>query len=228
MFLYRKFVALMLLVGWSFSSFAQANQDLKSGPSFAKQGTHWLNLNFGLSFMNSDVANFDDPFLMMGENRRNFGIIAQPKFQVFLKDRLGIGFHLGSGLDEFENENINFKQNRYNYFAGLQTEYYFFIPSDFFLVSAEIDASLHYLDEQVNTSAAEVMDRSSTYFKSGLHLNLNFVVHDNWVVYAKFYDVFSYTTSANNFFDYGKGFKLNNSLQNFIHFPQFGVLWKLF
>ena len=217
----------LLVMLFSITAFGQTDSTNKS-VSFAKQGSHWLNLNLGLSFMNSDVADFEDPFLMQGENRRNYALLAQPKFQVFLKDKLGVGFHLGLGLDEFENKNIDFKQNRANYFVGLQTEYYFLIPSDFFLVSAEVDAGFHYMNQQVNSAANEILEVSNNYFKSGLHLNLNFVVHDDWVVYAKIYDIFSYTTTDTNFYDYKKGFQLNNSLQNFINFPQFGVLWKLF
>lgn len=211
-----------------FSVDAQNFGSVNSGPSFAKQGSHWLNLNLGLSFMNPNAANFDDPFLMTGENRRNFGIIAQPKFQVFIKDRLGVGFHLGTAFEEFENEEISFKQNKNNYFVGVQGEYYFLNLNDFFLMSSELDLGYHWMQQKVNTAASEINTSSSNYLKAGLSVNLNFILHDDWVLYAMFFDVLSYTSSENNFFDYSKGLQLNNSLENFVNFPQFGVLWKLF
>lgn len=227
----RIFTFILLLSFFSFNLYAQdpkPPKTLSSDASFAKKGTHWLDLNLGLSVMNSNLADFEDPFLLADENRRNFGLILQPKFQVFIKDQLSVGFHLGLALDEFENKQIDFQQNKNNYFVGLQTEYYFVNVKNIFYISSELDAGIHYLENKFSFASAEINDSYHTYFKSGLHLNFNFMISDDWVFYAKFYDLVSYTNSENNFFGYNEGFQLNNSLENFINFPQFGVMFKLF
>ncbi len=201
---------------------------LNTNTYFLEKGTHWLDLNLGLSFMNSDLGDFEDPFLLTDENRRNFGFIFQPKFQVFIQDRFSVGFHLGIALDEFENKQINFQQNKNNYFTGLQLEYYFLNVKNIFYISSEIDLGLHYLENTFTSSAIEISNSYHTYFKSGLHLKLNFIINSDWMFYAKFFDILTYTNSKNNFFGYDDGVQLNNSLDNFISFPQFGITRKLF
>lgn len=225
------FTLIFFLISFSCNLQAQDSTPLKkltADASFAEKGTHWLNFNLGLSVMNSDLGNFEDPFLLADENRRNFGFIFQPKFQVFIKDRLSVGFHLGVALDEFENKQIDFQQNKNNYFAGLQTEYYFLNVKNIFYISTELDAGMHYLENKFKGDSFAINDSYHTYFKSGLHLNFSFMLQENWVFYAKFFDLISYTTSENNFFGYDEGIQFNNSLDNFINFPQFGVVWKLF
>ena len=122
---YSFFACLFCLFSFSLLAQNTDNNQLINSSVFIEKGTHWLDLNLGLSFMNSDLGDFEDPFLLAEENRRNFGFIFQPKFQVFIKDRFSVGFHLGLALDEFENKQIDFQQNKNNYFTGLQGEYYF-------------------------------------------------------------------------------------------------------
>lgn len=228
---FRIFTFILLLNFFSFKLYAQdpkPPKTLSSDVSFAKKGTHWLDLNLGLSVMNSNLADFEDPFLLADENRRNFGFIFQPKFQVFIKDRLSVGFHLGVALDEFENIQIDSQQNKNNYFAGLQGEYYFVNVKNIFYISSELDVGIHYLENKFSSNSLAINNSYHTYFKSGLHLNFSFMANEDWVFYAKFFDLVSYTNSENNFFGYDKGIQFNNSLDNFISFPQFGVMWKLF
>ena len=225
---YTFFASIFSLLSFSLIAQNTNNNQLNNSSYVLKKGTHWLDLNLGLSLMNSNLADFEDPFLLTDENRRSFGFIFQPKFQVFIQDQLSVGFHLGLALDEFENKQIDFQQNKNNYFTGLQGEYYFLNVKNILYISSEIDFGIHYLENKFTSSNIEVSNTYHTYFKSGLHLNLNFMISPDWIFYAKFFDLVTYTNSENNFFGYDEGVQFNNSLDNFISFPQFGVMWKLF
>lgn len=187
---------------------------------FATKNQHWLDLNLGLSFFSSNLSVLDEFTPLLTEKPDYFGFLIQPKYQYFIEDKWSIGAHLGFGHENLYENSIDFDQTNQVYFAGVQTEFYVLNVKNIMYLSTEVDASLQY----VVTHSSD----SNVYFKSGLSLITSFLIKDQFLVFVKLSDVLSYTTDEDNFFNLDQGFSLNNSFDNFINFPQFGIRYKLF
>jgi hypothetical protein len=203
------------------SGLSQQNGNSNANSSnFTNRGHHWLDLNLGLSFFISNEAALNEFAVLTNEKPDYFGFLIQPKYQYFAEDNWSVGFHLGFGHENLFENDVDLDQSNQVYFTGIQTEYFFLELKNIFYLSAELNANLQYLvRDSIN---------SNLYFKSGLNLITSFLIKDNFLVYIKLSDFISYTTNEDNFFRLDKGFSFNNSFDNFINFPQFGIRFNLF
>lgn len=213
------FIGVFILIS-NLSLSQSLNNSNPNKTDFTAKNQHWLDLNLGLSFFSSNLSRIDNLQPILDDSRNYFGFIFQPKYQYFIKDKLSIGFHLGFGHESFENTSLNFNQDKQVYFTGIQSEYYVFDIDEIFYFSTELDADIQYLVR--NNS------KSKLYFKSGLHLNFSILFKDDFLIFVKFNDLVSFATSEDNFLYFDKGLSINNSFDNFINFPQFGIRYNLF
>jgi len=188
--------------------------------NFTTKGTHWLDLNLGLSFFISNEAALNEFAVITNEKPDYFGFLIQPKYQYFIKNKLSIGPHMGFGHENLFENSLDLDQSNQVYFAGIQTEYYFLKLKNIFYMSTELEASLQYF--------RMISVDSNVYFKSGLNFIISFLINDDFVVFVKLSDIISYTSSDENFYNLDKGFTINNTFNNFINFPQFGIRYNLF
>ncbi len=196
------------------------NRSSTSISNYAEKGQQWLDLNLGLSFFSSNQTTLDELSPVLTEKPNYFGLLVQPKYQYFLLDNLSIGAHLGFGYEELYENDLNFNQINRVYFTGLQSEYFFLNLGQLFFLSAEMDAGVHFLNRDHDTS--------EWYFEGGLSFITSFLVKDELVLFMKLSDIISYASSEDNFFNLDQGFSVNNTFRNFINFPQFGIRYRLF
>lgn len=207
---------LVIQLGWSQSN-VSSNANFSN---FTDKGHHRLDLNFGLSFFISNEAALNEFAIINDESPDYFGLLLQPKYQYFIEDNWAVGFHIGFGHEDLFENSLDLDQTNQVYFTGVQTEYFFLKLKDIFYLSTELDASLQYFVRNSKDS--------NLYFKSGLSLITTFLINDNFLVFLKLNDFMSFSSNENNFFRFDKGFSFNNSFDNFINFPQFGLRIKLF
>jgi len=215
----RLFIGIFILIS-NLSLSQNLNNSNLNKTDFAIKHQHWLDLNLGLSFFSSNLSVLDEFTPILTEKPDYFGFYLQPKYQYFIEDKWSIGVHLGFGHENLYENSIDFDQTNQVYFAGVQTEFYVLEIKNIMYLSTEVDAGLQYV---VRNSAD-----SNVYFKSGLSLITSFLIKDHFLVFVKLSDVLSYTSDDDNFFNLDQGFSLNNSFDNFINFPQFGIRFNLF
>jgi len=188
----------------------------------------WLDLGLGFNYANSNLTRFDNDIPFTGEDLSGIGILINPKYQVFVLDKYSIGLNIGFGFESFKNNDINYKILRYDYSVGLQTEYFFNVFKNLIFISGELISSFHYIIEDISLENAELNGFDNTYFKSGLNINISTQISKKLNFYVKFSDWITYLSTDENFYEFENGLNINNGIDNFINFPQFGLRYRLF
>ncbi len=192
------------------------------------QNNKWLDLGFGFNYTNSTLTRFDNDIPVTGEDLSGFGILLNPKYQLFVKDNYCVGFHIGFEFDSFKNNGINYKISRYDYSVGVQNEYFFNVFKNVFFISGEVILGLHYINSDITLDNSELNGFDDPYFKGGFNINISYQLNQEFNFYIKFNDWITYLTTNENFYDFDKGLNLNNALENLINFPQFGFRYRIF